>query len=298
MSEVERKPKVMSVDEAAALVQDGCTLAVGGSITASHPMTLVRAVMRSRVRDLVLVGSPAAGLEVDMLIAAGCVRKVISSYVGAEGLAAVGPMFRLAAERGEVEVWEGDEGICVTALRAAALRLPFLPWRGGVGTSLPVLNPDLKPFKDPVNGEELLAVPALRPDVAFVYAECSDEFGNAQPEGTGFTDPLLMRASRQTVVQVERVVPTELIRRDPTRTKIWDVVGVVRAPYGTHPFSSHQIGPDRAHIADYLEAARAVRKEGRAPMDRWLDKYVYEPADHLEYLERIGIRRLVELNLY
>jgi glutaconate CoA-transferase subunit A len=288
----------MSADEAAALVRDGSTLAVGGSVTASHPMALLRAVMRRRVRDLVLVGSPAAGLEVDMLIAAGCVRKVITSYVGAEGLAPVGPMFRTAAERGEIEVWEGDEGICVTALRAAAQRLPFLPWRGGVGTSLPVLNPDLKPFRDPINGEELLAVPALRPDVAFVYAESSDEYGNAQPQGTGFTDPLLARASQQAVVQVERVVPTEVIRRDPSRTKIWDVVGVVRAPYGTHPFSSDQIGPDREHISEYLAAARAYRTEGRAAMDRYLERYVYEPEDHVSYLDRIGARRLVGLHLY
>jgi glutaconate CoA-transferase subunit A len=298
MNAVERQSKLMSAEEAAALVHDGSTLAVGGSVTASHPMTLIRAVMRRRVRDLVLIGSPAAGLEVDMLIAAGCVRKVVTSYVGAEGLAAVGPMFRMAAERGEIEVWEGDEGICVTALRAAAQRLPFLPWRGGVGTSLPALNPELKPFRDPINGEELLAVPALRPDVAFVYAERSDEFGNAQPEGTGFTDPLLARAAKRAVVQVEQVVPTEVIRRDPARTKIWDVIGVVRAPYGTHPFSSHLIGPDREHIGEYLAAVRAVRTEGRAPVDRYLEKYVYEPDDHLSYLERIGARRLVGLHLY
>ncbi len=298
MSAAERRSKLMNADEAAALVRDGSMLAVGGSVTASHPMALVRAVMRRRVRDLVLVGSPAAGLEVDMLVAAGCVRKVITSYVGAEGLAAVGPMFRMAAERGEIEVWEGDEGICVTALRAAAQRLPFLPWRGGVGTSLPLVNPELKPFRDPIGGEELLAIPPLRPDVAFVYAECSDGYGNAQPEGTGFTDPLLARASKHAVVQVERVVPSELIRRDPTRTKIWDVMGVVRAPSGTHPFSSHQIGPDRHHIAEYLAAARACRTEGRSPMEAYLQKYVYEPEDHLAYLERIGARRLVELHLY
>ena len=88
-----------------------------------------------------------------MLIAAGCVKKVVSYYAGGGFGVPVAPAFRHAAERGEIEIWECEEGILTAGLQAAAQLLPFLPWRGGVGTSLPEVNPDLKVFTDPINGE-------------------------------------------------------------------------------------------------------------------------------------------------
>jgi glutaconate CoA-transferase subunit A len=278
-------------------LRDGMTIALGGLATACHPMVAVRHIIRRGLRDLTVIGSPVGGLDVDLLIGAGCVRKVVCPYVGAEALAPIGPFFRAAAERGTVEVWECDEGQYYTALQAAAQMLPFLPCRGGVGTAFPELNPDLKPFQDPVRGETLLAVPALVPDVALLHAATSDPFGNVQFIGTGYADRLLARAANRTLVQVERVVSNEEIRRRPERTALL-ATAVLKAPWGAHPFSSpgHYL-EDREHIGELVAAGRTLARDGdRRAFEAYLDRYVRQPAGHLDYLERVGLRRLLSLD--
>ena len=280
-------------------LRDGMTVALGGLATSSHAMVAVRHIVRRGLRDLTVIGSPVGGLDVDLLIGAGCVRKVICPYVGAEALAPIGPFFRAAAERGEIDVWECDEGQYYTGLQAAAQMLPFLPCRGGVGTSFPELNPDLKPFEDPVRGETLLAVPAIVPDLALLHAARSDPFGNVQFVGTGYADRLLWRAANRTLVQVERIIANEEVRQRPERTALL-ASAVLRAPWGAHPFSSPGFYlEDRAHIAELVGAGRAWARDGdRAPLDAYLDRYVREPATHVEYLERVGLRRLLSLDEY
>lgn len=279
---------------AIATIPSGAVVGVGGTVTSGHPMALVRELARLQVRDLTLV-SPTAGLDVDLLIAAGCVRSIITSYVGAEGTAGVGPAFRSAAESGALEVRDMDEAHCILGLRAAAQRLPFLPWRGGVGTALPDLNPDLVEFDDPVAGERLLAVRALELDVALIFAECADAYGNVQFAGTGNIDPVLASAARRVIVQVERLVDNAEIRRAPERTWFWRDVTVVRAPWGTHPYSSAVIEADGAHLSDYARAAAMAARGDAGELDAYLSRYVTEPSDHAAYLETIGIRRLLEL---
>ena len=177
--------------------------------------------------------------------------------------------------------------------------LPFLPCRGGVGTSFPQLNPDLKLFEDPVRGETLLAVPALVPDLALLHAACSDPFGNVQFVGTGYADRLLWRAADRTLVQVEQIISNEEVRQKPERTAVLASV-VLRARWGAHPFSSPGFYlEDRLHIAELVEAGRAcTRRDDRGPIEAYLDRYVREPEDHIEYLERVGLRRLLSLDEY
>jgi glutaconate CoA-transferase subunit A len=279
-------------------LRDGMTVALGGLATACHAMVAVRHMVRRGLRDLTVIGSPVGGLDVDLLIGAGCVRKVICPYVGAEALAPIGPFFRAAAERGEIEVWECDEGQYYTGLQAAAQMLPFLPCRGGVGTSFPELNPDLKTFRDPVRGETLLAVPAIEPDLALLHAACSDPFGNVQFVGTGYADRLLWRAADRTLVQVERIVANEQIRQRPELTALV-ASAVLRAPWGAHPFSSPGLYlEDRRHIAELVEAGRAWARGDRGLFEAYLDRYVRKPASHIEYLERIGLPRLLSLDEY
>ena len=295
-----RRDVVVSEAEAASVVQDGTTVAVGGFINSGHPMALVRQLVRQGRRDLVLVGAASAGLEVDMLIAAGCVRRVIAPYVGAEGLAGMGPVFRHAAQNGTVQVWELDEALYYAGLRAAAQGLPFNPWRAGVGTSLVELNPDLKVFRDPLRDEPLVAVPAINIDVAFVHAAVADRHGNVQHSGTGYGDRAIHAAARHTAVSVERLVSTEQIRQDPRATSIPDADSVVRAPYGCHPFGSDGFyPPDTEHLGEYLGAARKLLKsDDRSELDAYVRHYLLEPADHAEYLERVGLRRLISLSEY
>ena len=279
--------------------RDGMSIALGGLATACHAMVAVRHIVRRRLKNLTVIGSAVGGLDVDLLIAAGCVRKVICPYVGAEALASIGPFYRAAAERGEIDVWECDEGQYYTGLQAAAQMLPFLPCRGGVGTSFPEVNPDLKPFKDPIRGETLLAVPAIDVDVAILHAAHADAHGNVQFVGTGYADRLLWRAATRTLVQVERIVSNEEIRRFPERTALL-ATAVLKAPYGAHPYSSPGFYlEDRAHIAEFVDAGRAFARGGdRKPLEAYLARYVDAAPTHVDYLVTIGLRRLLALDEY
>jgi glutaconate CoA-transferase subunit A len=288
----ERNTVLEELDAAVGRIGDGDVVGVGGAITASHPMALVRALARHRPRNLTVV-SPAAGLDVEILIAAGCVAKVVSCYVGLEAIAGVAPLFRAAVESGRVEIVDVDEAHCVIGLRAAAQRLPFLPWRGGVGTSYPLLNEQLKEFVDPVAGEPLLAVPAIKLDFALLHADGADCFGNAQSHGTGNMDEAMGAAASTVLLQVDRLLDNDAVRRNPERTRYWRDTHVVLTPFGTHPYSSEAVECDGDHIRAFAAAARGSESELAA----YMQLYVYEPRDHVDYLERVGMRQLTRLML-
>ena len=285
----QRNPVVTSADEALDGIRDGDTVGIGGAVTAGHPMALVRALAQRGLRDLRVV-APTGGIDVDLLIAAGCVREVVACYVGIEGVAAVGPVFRGAVQSGRVSIVDLDEAHCVMGLRAAGQRLPFLPWRGGVGTSFPELNPGLVEFRDPIQSQPLLAIPAIELDVALIYAEQSDPYGNVQVVGTPHMDQLLASAAERVVVQVERITSNEAIRVHPERTMFWREAAVVRAPFGTHPYSNGWMAADVAHLEEFVSAAR----EGEEGLAGYLSRYV-QGKDHDDYLESVGVRRLVSL---
>jgi glutaconate CoA-transferase subunit A len=283
-----REQRIVDEVTAASWVESGMTVAIGDPA----PMALIRQLIRRGVDDLTVVGS---GLSLDLLVASGRVRKTVAYYVGG------GPSFRRAAERGEIEVWECEEGILVAGLRAAAQGLPFLPWRGGLGTSLPEVNPDLKIMQDPIAGETLIAVPAIDVDVALLHAARSDAYGNVQHHGgPGWLDLFLQRAADRTVVQVEKVVSNEEIRADPWGTTIASADAVVRAPYGAHPFYSRgYYVQDKDFTARYLRAAGAAAGQGdREALDEFIRTYCLEPETHGDYLERVGVKQLISLYEY
>ena len=288
-----RTSHIIDEVEAASRIEDGMTVAIGSPT----PMALVHQIIRRDLKDLTVVD---VGLSLDMLIAAGCVRKVVSYYAGGGFGVPVAPAFRRAAERGEIEVWECEEGILTSGLQAAAQGLPFLPWRGGVGTSLPEVNPDLKVFTDPIRDETLLAVPPIKPDVTLLHAAVSDAYGNVQHVGgPGWIDLFMQRAADQTIVQVEKVVANEDIRKDPWATTIAGADAIVRVPYGAHPFYSRgYYVQDNAHLKDYLDASTAAAKGDPAALAAYFARYCRGPATHADYLEQIGIRRLLELHEY
>jgi glutaconate CoA-transferase subunit A len=296
----ERKSLVIGEAEAAEMIRDGMTIAIGGFINSSHPMALVRQIIRRGIKNLTLVGAASGGLDLDLLIAAGCVRKLVTTYMGGEHYCPVAPFFRVAAQRGELEIFECDEGMFYCAMRAAAQGLPSTPWKAGIGTSFPEINSEIKVYNDPISGEPVLAIPAITPELAIIYAAHSDAYGNVQHVGTGFGDRAMWRAAKKTIAQVERVLPNEEIRKDPRATSLYGVDAVVRAPYGSHPFA----GPgyyieDGAHIREYVAAGNAYAKTGdRNPFEDYLRKYVRDPKTHEDYLEVIGIRRLISLHEY
>jgi glutaconate CoA-transferase, subunit A len=294
VSAPERDQRILDEVAAASWISDGMTVAIGEPA----PMAVLRQLVRRGVKDLTVVGS---GLALDLLIAAGCVRKTLAYYAGGGFGGGVAPSFRRAAEQGEIEVWECEEGILTAGLRAGAQGLPFLPWRGGVGTSLPDVNPDLKIMVDPIRGETLLAVPAIEPDVAILHAAASDAHGNVRHiGGPGWLDLFLQRAADRTIVQVERIIPNEEVRADPWATTIAGADAVVRAPYGAHPFYSrgHYV-QDKDFTRRYVEAATAAaQRDDREGLDEFLARYCIEPETHGDYLERVGAKRLFSLYEY
>src|SRR6185295_17341511 len=235
---LERQKRIVELDAVLGRVKDGMTIGIGGFINSSHPMLVVRGLIRRRLKNLTVVGAASSGLEIDLLIAAGCASKVVAPYVGGEVLSAIGPAFRASVEQARVEVFELDEAMYYAALRAAAQRVPFNPWRSGVGTSFPDVNPAIKTFKDPINGETLLAIPALNLDIAFLHAAVSDAYGNVQYVGHGYGDRAIYAAADETYVQVEQVVSNEQIRADPLKTAIPGADGIIRARFGAHPYAS------------------------------------------------------------
>jgi glutaconate CoA-transferase, subunit A len=292
LNAMERQPLLRSPDDVIReLVHDGMTVALGGFHTASRAMVLVRAIVRAGRRNLTLIGSPAT-LDADLLIATGCVRRIVLPYVGVEGMYATAPFFRRAAERGSLDIREVDEGIVLTMFKAARQGLAFLPCKGGVGTSIPELNRDIKLMQDPYTGKPLLAVPAAQVDVALLHAAQADPFGNVQHLGNAFGDSLMASTASTCIVQVERIVPVATTREHPELTTIPShmVTAIVDAPYGGHPFYSqkHYL-MDRGHIRAYVAAAEAKLKNGDSrPWDAYLQKFVLGPADHAAYLEMVG----------
>ena len=291
-----RKTILISEAEALDLIADGQTIALGGFITAQHPMAVIRGLARRRIKDLTVIGSVSASLEVDLLVGCGCVRRLAAAYVGAETAAPLGPFFKKAAEEGTIDLWECDEIILTAMLHASASGLPFFPVRGGLGTDLPRLNPDLKQFNDPVSGQPLLAVPAMSIDVAVTHASWADQYGNVQYEGNCFSDQLIQRAAKITITTVEKIVPPEFIRRDPFKTA-YTADFIVRAPFGAHPFSCHGgYVEDEEHLQRYALSAYLATKGDAAEWEKYLDQYLNGPADHLDYLDRVGARRLFSLH--
>jgi glutaconate CoA-transferase subunit A len=224
------------------------------------------------------------------------VRKVIAPYIGAELYAPIGHCFRRAAENGEVEVYETTEYLLYSQLDAAARGLGFLPWRGGVGTSIPVLNPDYVPFKDPIHGEPYLAVPALHADWAIIHVGQADVYGNGQHAGARFGDRLLSRAAERVMLTAERIVPNSEIRKNPWSTSVAYADVVVEARYGSHPFASHgfYVEDDEA-IQEYVSASVAFRRREMRAWDAYLDRWVTGVASHGDYLARLSKDRLAKL---
>jgi len=296
-----RSSRVIGLDAAVGMIEDGMTVGLSGFSYQNPPMAVVRAIVRAGIRDLTLVSGPTAGIETDLLVGAGCVRKVVAAGVAMERIAAIAPAFRYRAERGEIEVWECDECIWYVALQAGAWGVPYLLWRGGVATSLPELNPALIEVEE--EGRPYLRVPAIRPDIVFVHADEADRFGNVREArraylGRSFAERALAAACAGPVVAtVERLVPDEQTVAEPEWTMLTGAF-VVEAPWGAHPGGvSGRYVPDLGHIEDYCAAARALAAGDALPYQDYLSRFVTGPGDHPAYLAAAGGGDLRQLEL-
>lgn len=227
----------MTEDEVIARLRPGMTIGIGGWGSRRKPMSLVRAIVRSALRDLTIVAY--GGPDVGLLCAAGKVRRLVYGFVSLDSIP-LEPHFRASRESGTVDVTEYDEGMLQWALYAAALRLPFLPTRAGLGSDVTRLNPELRTVTSPyADREELLAVPALPLDAALIHLNRADAAGNAQFLGPDlYFDDLFAAAAEHAYVSCERIVPTAELMTEgglgSLRIHRWMIAGVVEAPNGAH----------------------------------------------------------------
>ena len=232
----------MTIDEVVAQLEDGMTIGIGGWGPRRKPMALVRAILRSDLRDLTIVSW--GGADVGLLARAGRIRKLVYAFVSLDSVP-LEPNFSKARQEGTIpELVELDEGMFQTGLRAAAQRLPFLPMRAGLGSDVLVNQPWIKTVTSPYAGpdgsvEELVAVPALHLDVALVHLNRADRHGNATYLGPDpYFDDLFCMAADRAFVSCEQVVDTAGLTVDtPVQRLLLSrmmVDGVVEAPGGAH----------------------------------------------------------------
>ncbi|GAA4487903.1 CoA transferase subunit A [Microbacterium panaciterrae] len=199
---------LIPLDELAPLFRDGMTVGIGGWGSRRKPMTLVRELVRSGVRDLTVVSF--GGPDVGILCASGQASRIVHGFVSLDSIP-IDPHFAAARQSGSVAATELDEAMLVAGLRAASRRLPFEVLRNGIGSDAVGENPEILTIVSPyADRETLVAMPAIPLDIALVHVERADAAGNAQCLGPDpFFDELFARAASRTVVSAERVVSTE-----------------------------------------------------------------------------------------
>ncbi len=255
--------KRMTEADVVAQLADGMTIGIGGWGSRRKPMSLVRAILRSPLKDLTIVSY--GGPDVGMLCATGKVKKAIYGFVSLDSIP-LEPHFRAARQAGAIEAVELDEGMLQWGLYAASIRLPFLPTRAGLGSDLERIHPWLKKVTSPYDdGETLIAMPAIELDVALVHMNRADAVGNGQFLGPDlFFDDLFCGAAKKRFMSCERIVATEELSRGGSihtlRIHRGMTDGVVEAPGGAR-FTSCEPDYDRDEALQKEYAASAASAE-------------------------------------
>ncbi len=277
-------------------VTSGQMVLLGAQLEQMIPFAAGHEIIRQGKRDLTLVG-PISDILFDQLIGAACVSRVFAAWVGNVS-AGVGYCFRRAVEHGKprhIQTVDYSNFTVALALHAGALGVPFLPTYSTLGSDVLLRNGNLREFDSPVSEEKLVAVRALRPDVAILHVQRADEQGNAHIWGNLGVAVDGARASRKVVVVAEEIVAPEVISSDPNRTVIpgFLVTAVVHEPWGAHPSPMQGCyGRDHAYFSQYHEQSRA-----QDDFERWLERWVLRVEDRRAYLGLLGGCRTEELGV-
>src|SRR5271168_5278888 len=274
-------------DAIARHVPSGSMVLLGAQLEQMIPFAAGHELIRQGRRDLTVVG-PISDILFDQMIGGGCVSRVMSAWVGNVS-AGVGYCFRRAVEHAvpqKIEVVDYSNFTMALALHAAALGVPFLPTYATLGSDLLKKNGNLREFPSPVSEEKLVAVRALRPDVAILNVQRCDAQGNAHIWGSLGVAVDGARAARKVIVVAEEIVEPSVIASDPNRTLIpgFLVAAVVHEPGGAHPSPVQgYYGRDHAFFAEYHEQSRKLED-----FEKWLEHWVVRTADRREYLKQLG----------
>lgn len=196
--------KLISPDYAVSLAQDGYTLAFGGNVLYRSPVKIAKKLALAGKQGLHLVKT-AVALEADILCGAACVSTVSAGFVGYEINFGLCHFYRKAAESGIIKAEEHSCYSVITALRASVQGVPFLPIRGMLGSDL-MEAIGFKTVIDPYSGEELAAIRAICPDIAFIHVQKADKAGNAEIIGPTYEDLIVARSAKMLIISCEELV--------------------------------------------------------------------------------------------
>jgi glutaconate CoA-transferase subunit A len=270
----------------ASFVHDGDTVAIEG-FTACICFAAAHEIIRQGRRDLTLCRM-TPDLIYDQIVAAGCARKLVFSYLGNPGVGSLHCIRRAVEDSIPVplELEEYSHFGMVGRYLAGAYGLPFFPLRSYVGSDLPKVNPRIRFVKSPYGDARIAVVPPLNPDVTIVHAQRADQEGNTHLWGLLGVQKEAAFAAKHTIVVIEEIVDEAVIRADPNRTLIPGLVvdAVVHEPYGTHP-SYVQGYYDRDN--DFYLAWDEISRD-EAATHTWLKEWVWGTQNRAEYVEKIG----------
>lgn len=276
--------KVISLAEAVnTFVNDGDTIYAAG-FTHLIPFAAGHEIIRQKKRDLVLARA-TPDLIYDQMVAASCARKVIFSYMGNPGVGSL-RILRQAIEQGKLEWEEYSHFGMITRLQAGASGLPFLPMNQTGVFDLEKANPNIKRIRDPYGGKDVIVVPALNPDVTIVHVQRADPNGNAHLWGIIGEQKEAAFAAKKVILTTEEIVDEAVIRSDPNRTLIPDIIvdAVCVVPYACHP--SYAQGYYDRDNEFYLQWDKI--SESTESIKSWLDEWVFNVVDRNEYWKKLG----------
>jgi glutaconate CoA-transferase subunit A len=276
--------KLITLKKAVAeFVNDGDVVYAAG-FTHLIPFAAGHEIIRQGKKNLTLARA-TPDLIYDQMVAAGCAKKVIFSYMGNPGVGSL-RIVRAAIEKGELEWEEYSHFGMITRLQAGASGLPFLPMNQTGAEDLERSNPQIKRIPDPYGGKDVIVVPALNPDVAIVHVQRADKNGNAHLWGIIGEQKEAAFAAKKVILTAEEIVDESVIRSDPNRTMIpMNIVDAVcHVPFASHP--SYSQGYYDRDNEFYLAWDKI--SESPESVKKYLDEWVYGVKDRNAYWEKLG----------
>jgi len=278
------RDKVMTLEEAAALVSDEDWVGIGGSTLSRTPMAMIWALIRAGRRDLHCARGIVSS-EGDLLFASGASRHIVTSWFSQGIVWGVSKVMRHHTENATARFEEWSHLAMGLRFRAGAMGVPFLPMRSMLGSDvLGGVAEQVRLIDCPFTGEKLVLVPALNPDVALIHVQRCDAYGNAQIDGLQFMDIDLAMAAKRVILTTERIVSNDQIRRAPDHTRIpfLAVDAVVEVPFGCAPHECYGVyEPLFGHMEAYTGLVNA---DPAAGMKGYLDRHVFGPQGWTDYL--------------
>lgn len=276
--------KVIPLDEAIRQnVKDG-DLVYAAGFTHLIPFAAGHEIIRQHKRDLILARA-TPDLIYDQMVAGGCARKVIFSYMGNPGVGSL-RIVRSEIEAGRLEWEEYSHFGMISCLQAGATGLPFMPMNPTAAGDLERVNPKYRTVKDPFSGGDVVVVPALNPDVAIVHVQRADKDGNAHIWGIIGEQKEAAFAAERVILTAEEIVEEDIIRSDPNRTLIpgFIVDAVCLEPYCAHPsYTQGYYDRDNSFYLKWDEIS-----SNRDATLSYLDEWVYGVRNRAEYWEKLG----------